>query len=299
MRVKLLLFTICFLFVWGVFARNDCDTVEAEVNIQDKAPMLSLVWMFPNKAIYQARINLKAYCCDEWLLTGTTCEDDKSEFQKVYPQSHYLYDHLVDVAFKRLDAAGIIYDLWDMGVLDQQAVDRRKYIMENVAEKKDGNFALGIEKEYKKYRKDNKNYVASFGDFEKLIWYKLTDVQLIDKKYTMEESRPSLTQKYHEVCGLAASVYYLLVNDGAKTKGKIWEWFRKCTLVPYKRIYDETNYVKTIVVQKSNQLLEKSVKKYFSFFGQTRLMNLQWNILRIADLFQTIAKWAQPVKQCN
>jgi hypothetical protein len=51
-------------------------------------------------------LNLKTYCCSSKTLKGTICEEDKKNnvLPAEFPQSQYLFDHLIDVMFRRLDA---------------------------------------------------------------------------------------------------------------------------------------------------------------------------------------------------
>jgi hypothetical protein len=44
-------------------------------------------------------MNLKAYCCETAVLPTKwwTCKEDEANFPKIYPESYFLYDHLVDI----------------------------------------------------------------------------------------------------------------------------------------------------------------------------------------------------------
>ena len=58
--------------------------------------------VLPAESFKRALINLKAYCCSQAF--GEYCSvDDKNNTSSAYPKSAFLFDHLLDVAMRRLD----------------------------------------------------------------------------------------------------------------------------------------------------------------------------------------------------
>lgn len=66
------------------------------------------------------------------------------------------------------------------------------------------------------------------------------------------------------------------------------------------RVKRETGYVKILMVQKSNQLLDETTKAYTKkYFIQEKMMAL-WNIIaKVKDAFQTIVQQAAAAKTCS
>lgn len=58
--------------------------------------------ILPAVAFKKALINLKAHCCTKEI--GKSCSDkDRENIQLPYPESAFLFDHLLDVTMRRLD----------------------------------------------------------------------------------------------------------------------------------------------------------------------------------------------------
>jgi hypothetical protein len=86
-----------------VFA-NDCNVVLG-TGIESTVLVYNKIYekVLPSIAFKQALTNLKAYCC----LNGDrlSCSSGEKENlpTKYFPESIYLFDHLIDVAMRRLD----------------------------------------------------------------------------------------------------------------------------------------------------------------------------------------------------
>jgi len=63
--------------------------------------------IFPQDAIDRATKNLRSYCCEQNILRDTPtvqiCDDSDMPPDKYFPQSAYLFDHIVDIMLRRLD----------------------------------------------------------------------------------------------------------------------------------------------------------------------------------------------------
>jgi len=116
----------------GVFA-NDCFILTDEEN---KIPIdehikaivgsyeTTYVKILPVEAFERALINLKSQCCKKEI-RKTCSESDMQNIKDPYPESAWLFDHLIDVAMRRLDGVKeLAYGLDP----DPTALDRRKKI---------------------------------------------------------------------------------------------------------------------------------------------------------------------------
>jgi len=73
-----------------------------------------------------------------------------------------------------------------------------------------------------------------------------------------------------------------------------------CTKKVTEREAREVGYIKILMVQKSNQLLDETTKAYTNtYFVQEKLMAL-WNlIVKVKDIFQTVVQQAPASKTCS
>lgn len=103
--------------------------------------------VLPRDAFKKALINLKAHCCTKEIQTSCSPSDIQN-IQLPYPESVFLFDHLLDVAMRRLDGiTGLAYNLSP----DPTAMERRTKITE-IANSANGMPAKAIEDIYIKYR---------------------------------------------------------------------------------------------------------------------------------------------------
>ena len=270
-----------FLFSFSsVFAgQNDCDIVKND--IKDLWSELDYTNLFPEDARIQALTNLKAYCCEKNILDKEDCKDEV--FLYPYPESPFLFDHLLDVGMRRLDATAM-YDLEP----DMVGKEWRDSIREAAIDV-DGKFASSIDEKYKKYRTlDKSDYSLSFDTLAKS--QKLVEDRNVMLNLNIKYSSATLYQRYWEQCWIAY-VLYRDVRGHYKKNFLIDDWFPICKEVVANRISNELEYTKTLVLQKSTKVLTDNIHVYlYDYFSKNRLMNLQETIFAIADLFTTIAK---------
>jgi len=303
---KLFILILWILFFSIVFARDDCNFVRK--NLSGTTGLianggfvnpLNSDSIYPNEAYFRALYNLKAYCCDNHLIDLKSCEVDKNMFSDVYPESWFLYDHLVDVGLRRLDAENnLIYGLNP----DSLGLERRNYI-NGVANNSDANFALSMSNEFKKYwNTENKDYIGLlyFDNWD--VFHNYNNIKLKSIVSDPIYNSINLYQKYKELCGVAASIYLDESEDNNMDKVSSIKWnFDNCQLLVSKRIQDEVLYTKTLIKKKSTALLKKSINAYaIEYYAKNRLLNLQETIFAISDLFLTVAKMAPEwTFECN
>jgi hypothetical protein len=63
--------------------------------------------LFPEEAVERTTKNLRSFCCEQNILRNTattkTCDDADIPSNGYFPQSTYLFDHIVDIMLRRLD----------------------------------------------------------------------------------------------------------------------------------------------------------------------------------------------------
>lgn len=126
---KYILFWLVFIFGtnltwWALSIPYDCWVVN-----QEKDRYMEMFESLDNDILSEAELelaydNLKDFCCSKSYL-----EDDCDSWEsKKYPESPYLYDHIVDIWFRKLDWEEEL--LYDWVELDEKWQERREEIRE-------------------------------------------------------------------------------------------------------------------------------------------------------------------------
>lgn len=291
-----MLVIMCIATIGGAFA-DDCNILTDEKHvIPIDQHIKSLVDIYgttqyktvlPIEAFNKALINLKAYCCTQAFQKDCSSGDINNKPEH-YPASAFLFDHLLDVAMRRLD--GITWLAYNMdgdpkGVTpDPTGLDRRTKITE-IANSANGTPANKIESLYTGYR----------------TGHKYTDLGIVISGYNKNIATVSLGDKYDTICELVRDIY------NKTTSGTIiWSitetnsFFNGCKNLVRERVKRETGYVKMLMVQKSNQVFTETMKAYTKkYFVEEKIMAL-WNLInKVKDIFKTIVQQAPVSKTCS
>jgi len=239
----------------------------------------------PVEAFNQALIHLKAYCCSQ--VTSKSCsQKEKENLPKIYPESAYLFDQILDVMMRRLDGnKELAYGLEP----DPTGSARRQNITE-IANNTSGLTPKHIETLYTEYRTLHANTT------------KFTDI-VLNNYQKNNLATLSLLDKYTTLCSLTKDIYTKMQKDQTIV---IWwyadknSFFSKCENMVNDRVKRENGYVKILMVQKSNQLFDESMKAYTKkHFVEEKLMGL-WNLVaKVKDIFKTIVQQAPVSKSCS
>lgn len=156
---------------------------------------MNVTAIFPADAIRKAVSNLKKYCCsNNNLIDATYCADvDFSE--KKFPESPYLYDHLLDVGFRRLDAFPDAKSRYTL-TPDALGQERRTFITQ-AGEDKEGTTSKVIMEKYNALRNSKISLPASPSESE---------VNGFIENYNNAD-RVSLYDKYLTLCEIAKRIY--------------------------------------------------------------------------------------------
>ena len=270
--------------IGGVFANdfgNDCNIVQGSgIDNTVNAYGTKYIDVLPTTGFKQALINLKSYCCTR--PNFMDCSDKSNVPTAYYPQSENLYSQLFDVAMRRLD--GITWLAYNISP-DPTALERRTKITA-IANSATGIQAKTIEDMYTQYWTWHK-YAEEYGNIDTII-----------KGYNKNIATVSLKDKYDTLCRLIRDIY----SGAAKTQITVRDdiMLSNCTKKVTEREAREVGYIKILMVQKSNQLLDETTKAYTNtYFVQEKLMAL-WNlIVKVKDIFQTVVQQAPASKTCS
>jgi hypothetical protein len=254
---------------WQSEATADCSLVESRSDIR----ITPDAELFPQDAISRASKNLRSYCCEQKILRNTDkvtiCDPSDVPANKYFPQSAYLFDHIIDIMLRRLDGnESLIYP--DVSVHPQWK--SRREGMRNYASNPLWAAPLTIINFIQPYRYDDKN----------------NPNQLIDL-YT--RSCETAFNLYKSVAGNSpwASATRRILDNGT------------CTTIVQEQIQYELLYARTVI----NLLANQSLRTYFTnnlndYYVNNRLIRLQSTISEMIGAFTTVNRFVvEWTKMCS
>ncbi len=251
---KLFIVFICMIFSWNIFAAElqyDCnigkDTVES---IQE-----STKWkydIFKQDDILLAQRNLKWYCCKEKILESSEYCANVPEY---YADSPYMFAHLMDIWFRKLD--------WDNNILYPWAE---------------------LDKDWKARRKQIRKLA------EQYEWEMSSDmIQDFSTSWDIWNIN-GLAKKYQKVCeeALVISDKIFDFHNSEKVPETL---FQKCKSVSKDRIWDELLYFQRTMLHKWNKLLTHNMESYLDeYFVENRWPALMEKITVLLGNFSVVVE---------
>ena len=239
----------------------------------------NLAKAMPKEAIEKAVSNLSSYCCDINERDESWCTKTNDS---IYPESVYLFDHILDVYLRRLDAkqkgdnwADLLYSLTP----DDMWLEWRTFIT-NIWNNAKGSLPLQITEKFSAMWKLT-NKVDSFQDSD--------DSTIKTRKNSLtwaivNYDNWTLWDKYNLACDLAKYISedYLYITSKKLTTQE----YNLCKSLVEKRITNEKTYTQLILMQKANVLLAWNMKSYLNtYFVANKLSELQDNVFNVSSLF--------------
>ncbi len=282
---KLIALTIVIISFLTYTTAHDCDMVWFDLDWNFK---LLEDWEYdnilPQEAISQAMVNLKWFCCEKKLPKLNTCDQDGSIDQDgIYPSSVYLYDHIIDVSMRRLDAKQK-NDNWEDLIYwldpDVSWLEWRTFITDH-ANNKNGSIPLAISEKFKETREAQWNSLKSWKPYSEESVWDISDFEDYDER--------RLVEKFLWVCETSMYLYENLASNIDKTI--LNTPYLACERMSNIRIKKEIDYTKAILMQKGNKFLYNNVKSYLdTYFSQNKLIALKQLIFNIKNTFNEINK---------
>jgi hypothetical protein len=271
-----------FSFAQQSIWSNDCALVTNTQDIQnDYSNILNKYdQIIPSPATAKALENLKAYCCKSKQPISSDLRESCQGFNPpdIYPQSQYLYDQLIDIILKRLDA--IPSSPYGLSA-DTQGLERRQYL-ENFMKQNKGSRPDSLTTTFQQYR-SSKNPISY-------------DEKICNIIQEQGNSNMTLLDKYNSTCTIARCIY-----KDISDKQFEWSAYDKCQNMVRNRVQAEFTLTQKIMMQQAINLLQHTIHAYaVDYFSTARLSSLQ-NTLQIAtnDLYivnKSVVEWT---KQCS
>ena len=282
---KILIFIALWLcFCTSTYAANtdgDCALILSKDKILSNwndGTQWNLVQAMPKEAMEKAFDNLNAYCCDVNKITDTCIDTNNNTF---YPESLFIFDHILDIYLRRLDAKqenenweDLLYGLEPDSIWKEW----RDFIIARGNDTK-WTLPLQIRGKYENFWTTTKNVPVLSENYQQYIQNRKSSISGNIQTY---DSR-TLQDKYNLACDITKYIVEILgANDIDSPQ------YQSCKNLTNNRINNENKYVKTILLQQSNKLLSSNIKSYTNiYFVSNKLNDLQSVIVNInTSLFE-------------
>lgn len=291
---KTIIILLSLISIIGISSANDCKVV---INNEDWVPIITTNRAFdkilPKKAFEKAVENLQIFCCK----IGEKGEYNYCENinTRNVPSSSSLFDHILDVSLRRLDAKeenengeDLIYGLDP----DPMGKERRTYITKHWNSIQ-WSVPMDIINQYKRHwTLDNNKVLPTLTSSSNSIPR--------DENTFKDYQTRTLKERYNAVCETSIFIYTRKNLDKVDSN-KIYNTYNKCKSLIDARIKKEYEYTNAIVLQKWWVLLNTNLNAYLDkYFSQNKLSELQQLMFNIKTIFAEVNKAiTELVPKCN
>lgn len=283
--IVIVMLSLLIVFVHADDDIWDCNFLESNSLVGWDNVDPNLAAAMPKEAVEKAIDHLIRYCCDSNKRTKELCDITNSD--ETYPESIYLFDHILDVYLRRLDArqegenwSDLLYNLEP----DPDGLEWREYIT------KCGNdvkwlIPLEIKDKYDAFWKKSLE----------------TDLRYLDNYWLVQDNRKTeilkdislyetwtLYDKYNLACDIAN---YISIERMLVPWITTLDEYNRCKDLTDARINNEYTYTQTILVKKADKLLTSNLKAYFgTYFVNNKLSILLQTIFDMNTSFWEVNK---------
>lgn len=286
----------CNLFITGSI--NQIEGTLFENTVKD-LPALKALTM---DGLHRSLINLKTHCCASNILNDNpdmlaSCKNDKILITEKtdYPQSPFLFDHLIDVMIRRLAIDGN----YEKVAPDQKAKERREK-KDSLAKNAIWVIPPAFSKDYKGNRDLQVEYLIPEYNGVSRDSYKKS-IEEIESQRPMfaKYDERNLATKYYNLCQNAIYLMTLIPNQFKSEELVLAQQY--CKKLTTKLIDDEADLTAKLIVHKSDLLLHESMKEYADeYLINTRGTSFQDKLTRMTtNLFGVFRMIPKLIPICN
>lgn len=222
---------------------------------------------------------LQGYCCEN-IAANTSCPESLKHQTKYYPESPYLFDHLIYVWMSKLDWYKAHCDTLQI-TCDEQALTWRDKIIK-IAESRQWVAPSEI--------------LLTFSD----LWWSKTDAYLSSWSQT-------ISARYHVMCEEAQSIFSNIwltqssqasLDDGSPN-GRLASRSDRCKALIQERYLTELHYIQTLQVEKGMKFYIDNINSYINtYFFQNRWMSLLDVVQEMNSCFTPVLHTVERTENC-
>ena len=224
--------------IWGISTAHDCNLFN-EISVIDwkvtpypailkDDPILNVV---PEEGLHRALLNLQAHCCatNKSDRAGKGCQSSISDWKNRtnYPQSAFLFDHIVDVLMRRL-----ANDRSYPGLPVDKKANEWHSKVDGLVSSVDGVLPLQFQTEYDKYWQLQSNYLLPEYEYSSSVRYPDLIRQLENINKLNKYDQWTIRTSYFNVCSVAVYLNMILAPNNANTplQKNVKSWLQLCYL---------------------------------------------------------------------
>lgn len=296
------IFSICFSADTSI---DDCVVISIKDGSYINLNTEKYANILPAEAMTKIFDNLRAACCDK-KINGVNCESLNSE---IFPDSVYLFDHILDVYLRRLDAKQEDANWWDLiyGLQPDNLWQEWRTFISEIGNDSEWTPPTSINETYKRYWKWSV-FTEKYSD---------RDVQINNSQWmnNIEKSAQNyqdwnLVDRYYNACNLIMMMYLNMakpftnrpstLNTNQK-QAKLKNIYTSCESLIRDRIFSERSYAEAIMQQKWTVFLDDTLNTYLNvYFLENKLSGLKDKMFNRWEMFKEVVKWVDKlVKNCS
>lgn len=290
-RSMLIIFAMV-LFFWSTFAQSsdqtDCNDLGwADPAVYPNTVVKSLVdqWkeeleIFTDQDMSVALSHLQQYCCSTNQLTEERCNQIKIPWKKYFPESPYIFDHLMYVWMKKMD--------WIQEHCDQIWIscETRKYAVSPVTWRE----------EITTIWENTKWYPPSL-ILEKWRLYRWQADSVLDP------NKRTIYKAYNWMCNDIVNIRNSVGNN-SWVSDLLVSWGKNistlCEETINRRYWMESSYVRSLQLEKWTKYFVDNMKSYMKdYFIESRMSDLVTKYASMNSCFTMVLKYVQKTSCCN
>lgn len=311
MKKTLCIILLASLYIWSAFAietgTNDCSIVSLTKDWNYTSfPNQKYQNIFTQDALKKSFDNLRAACCKREI-KELSC--DGIDIEWTFPDSLFLFDHLLDVYLRRLDAKWKD-DNWEDLMYWLTADEKWKLRRDSISQiwnNSDWTPPLQIKQLYEQYRTWTK-YLPKYNDDN-------TQKDNTTRKNSVSWNIAvfgewTLLDRYNNACDLITYMYLDITKnmehrkytlDTSTRQAKLKNIYNSCTNLINNRVSSERIYTEAIAQERWNAFLDNNIDAYLNvYFLNNELTSLQSIIHNRQNTFAEIVKSiSKLVKKCS
>lgn len=254
------------------------------------------------EGLHRALINLKSHCCSSNLLNDNpiikkSCEEDSIliKNRSNFPQSAFLFDHLVDVMMRRVNVDGNYNEV----PVDEKAKERRG-ITDQIGKQREWALPSTLLNTYNDNRSLQTHLHIPLYNWVSPQEYKQSIEEIEKTRFPFSKYRErNLNTRYSNLCQSAIYLMTLLPIDFQSEEILLAQ--RACNNLIQKTIDNEVYMLSNLIIHKSDLLLSQEMKQYTDqYLINTRATKLLENLTSsISNIHGVVRMIPKLISQCN
>jgi len=305
---------VCIL--WVSFSDDihtyDCTIATMTDGEYNFVPLGKYSHILPDDAMTKAFENLRFSCCKKGILANEQCIN-YDEKNSIFPESVYLFDQLLDIYLRRLDAKQEDVNGWDLiyGLEPDPLWKERREFISQIGNDSEGTPPTMINEKYKEFWKWNIFIEKYSDDSVQIQRYNNKWLSNVESKASTYDDR-NLADRYNNACNVVMMMYINIFDPWDTTKwtqfkdmsakqSKLVSIYNSCENLVHDRVASERSYTEAIMQQKWSVFLDDTLNAYLNtYFLENKLSNLHDKIFNRWSMFKEIVKWVDKlVKNCS